>query len=81
LLKRYQGGGLPWRKKPSPRSHPRERSVSCDRLSVEGFYLTPCVPLSFKGEGEKKKRGAKQPLLNTRLSWKCPLLKAKGAKI
>jgi hypothetical protein len=28
------------------------------------IYLTPCVPLSFKGEGEKKKRGV-SPLLKT----------------
>ena len=35
-------------------------------LLSQGFiYLTPCVPLSFKGEGEEKERGAKAPL-------KCP---------
>ena len=28
------------------------------------IYLTPCVPLSFKGEGGKLKRGAK-PLLDS----------------
>jgi len=26
------------------------------------IYLTPCVPLSFKGEGEEMKRGAYTPL-------------------
>jgi len=28
------------------------------------IYLTPCVPLSFKGEGEGKKEGL-SPLLDT----------------
>ena len=28
------------------------------------IYLTPCIPLSFEGEGEESLRGAK-PLLNT----------------
>jgi hypothetical protein len=26
------------------------------------IYLTPSVPLSFKGEGEEKERGAETPL-------------------
>jgi len=30
------------------------------------FYLTPLVPLSFKGEGEEKKEGL-APLLDTLL--------------
>jgi len=30
------------------------------------IYLTPCIPLSFEGEGEETLRGAK-PLLDTLL--------------
>ena len=26
------------------------------------IYLTPCIPLSFKGEGEENRRGASAPL-------------------
>ena len=26
------------------------------------IYLTPCIPLSFEGEGEEKERGADVPL-------------------
>jgi len=33
----------------------------------QGFfiYLTPCVPLSFKGEGEGHKKEGRKPLLDT----------------
>jgi len=30
------------------------------------IYLTPCIPLSFKGEGEDIKRGASAPLKHSR---------------
>jgi hypothetical protein len=26
------------------------------------IYLTPCIPLSYQGEGEEKERGATAPL-------------------
>jgi len=32
------------------------------RLSI---YLTPLIPLSFKGEGEEKEKEGLTPLLNT----------------
>jgi len=40
------------------------------------IYLTPCVPLSFKGEGEGLTRGAKPLLIKTPL----PLDKGRGIK-
>jgi len=38
-------------------------------VSIRGLliYLTPFIPLSFKGEGEREKEGGKAPLLDAPL--------------